>query len=417
MAGLGDQGARVILYRTVLGLALPFLLAQALVHALRGVIPWRGVAERLGGGTGRHGPHLWLHGASLGELTSARPVLERLVADRRVIVTCNTGTARAMVAGWALPGVDVALAPFDLGWALARFRRRWQPSALILIESELWPARLAAMRGKPVILIGARLSTRAAARWQGWAAGLMRRMLARVTLLSAQDADSEARFRALGLSAARLGPRLMLKAHVQPKASVAPFTNLFARHETLLAASTHEGEEAPILEAFLAARAAGGFRHLIIAPRHLHRAAAIAADIAARRIPFAQRSRGQVPAPQTAVHLADTLGEMDYWYAMAGATIIGGSFGNRGGHTPYEPAACGSAILHGPDVANFTEAFAALDEKGAAIVVAGFDCLAAALISLDAATQDRLAKQAAVVLMPGTGMAVLVAAVQAAIDR
>ncbi len=417
MAGLGDQGARVILYRTVLGLALPFLLAQALVHALRGVIPWRGVAERLGGGTGGHGPHLWLHGASLGELTSARPVLERLLADGPVIVTCNTGSARAMVVEWALPGVDVALAPFDLGSALARFRRRWQPSALILIESELWPARMAAMQGKPVVLIGARLSTRAAARWQGWAAGLMRRMLAGVTLLSAQDAGSEARFLALGLSAARLGPRLMLKAHVEAKATVAPFANPFARHQTLLAASTHEGDEVPILDAFLAARAAGGFQHLIIAPRHLHRATAIAADIAARGIPFAQRTRRQVPRPETPVYLADTLGEMHHWYAMAGATIIGGSFGNRGGHTPYEPAACGSAILHGPDVANFTEAFAALDEKGAAIGVAGFDDLAAALIGLDAATQDRLAKHAAIGLMPGTGMAVLVAAVQAAIDR
>ena len=76
------------------------------------------------------------------------------------------------------------------------------------------------------------------------------------------------------------------------------------------------------------------------------------------------------PGPEVAVYLADTLGEMAHWYAMAGTTVIGGTFSDAGGHTPFEPAAFGSALLHGPSVANFAEVFAALDAAGAAVPVA-----------------------------------------------
>jgi 3-deoxy-D-manno-octulosonic-acid transferase len=407
----------VILYRIVMGLAFPVLLAQAVWQALRGVIPWQGVAERLGGGAGQGSAHLWLHGASLGELTSARLVIERLLTAGPVIVTCNTGTARAMVAGWRLAGVSVALAPFDLGWALARFARRWQPMALILIESELWPARMVAMRGKPVVLIGGRVSARAAKRWAGWAPNVMRAMLGAVTMLSAQDEASEARFVGLGLPKRRMGPRLMLKAYSHDQARAHPFANPFARVETLLAASTHEGDEGPILDAFLAARAAGRFQHLILAPRHPRRAAEIAAAMAQRGVTFAQRSNGGVPGPTTLVHLADTLGEMDHWYRMAGVTVIGGSFSDRGGHTPYEPAAHGSAIVHGPDVSNFTEAFGALDAAGGAVAVDGFGGLAAALIGLDAGAQADLATRAAGILRPDTGIDGLMTAILGVLNR
>ena len=114
------------------------------------------------------------------------------------------------------------------------------------------------------------------------------------------------------------------------------------------------------------------------------------------------------------MHLADTLGEMDHWYQMAGVTVIGGSFAPKGGHTPWEPAHHGSAILHGPSLHNFTAPFAALDRAGGAIAVADGPALAAALRGLDAATQARLAATAAEVLAPdGDGAEVVGAILQA----
>jgi 3-deoxy-D-manno-octulosonic-acid transferase len=384
----------VLMYRLIMALAAPFVL---LILALRqpGHVP-----ERLGyAPKPAPGRTLWLHGASNGELVSARWVLEAVLhatPGLQVLVTVNTATARAMVAAWDLPGVTVAFAPLDTGGAAARLLRRWHPSALILIENELWPARIkAAMAaGVPVLVIGARISARSAKRWQ-IARGLIGQTLARVDWLSAQDAASRDRLLHLGLPAQAAGPVLALKAFGPVQMQPAPFPPVQPRDKTLLAASTHDGEEALILDAY----ATSPFRLLIIAPRHPRRSTQIAALISARGLRFATRSKGENPGPDTQVYLADTMGEMPHWYAMSGACIIGGSFVNKGGHTPWEPAQHHAAILHGPFVANFAQAFAGLDAQGAAIATTADD-LAAALTALDAAQQTALANAALPALRP-----------------
>src|SRR5690606_25957918 len=107
----------------------------------------------------------------------------------------------------------------------------------------------------------------------------------------------------------------------------------------------------------LAARQSCPDLRLILAPRHPRRGDEIAALIAARGLPLARRSGGAESGP---VLLADTLGEMSRWYAAAGICFIGGTLTDRGGHTPWEPAAWRCAILHGPHVSNHAEGFAAL---------------------------------------------------------
>ena len=401
----------MMVYRCLMRALTPILALHAGWQRLRGRIGAGGMAERLGRGTGRsNDPAVWFHGASNGELTSARWLIERLRAarpDLAMVITCNSWSARTMVQGWGLPGVAVCLAPYDTPGAVAAFRARWRPRALIFIENELWPERVAQMTG-PVICLGARMSAGSARNWARIAPGLMAAVLSRITLLSAQDAQSEARFLALGLPAARLGPRLMLKTRPATDAP-RPFTPPHPRARILLAASTHPGEEAPILRAFAQVRGAT-FDLLILAPRHPRRSAEVAATIRATGLTFATRSAGEVPGPDTAVYLADTLGEMAGWYAMAGATLIGGTFAPVGGHTPYEPAAHGSAILHGPGVANFTESFATLTEADAALPVTEAS-LAVVLADLSPQRQSGLAARAQLALAPADDGAALLAAV------
>jgi 3-deoxy-D-manno-octulosonic-acid transferase len=215
-------------------------------------------------------------------------------------------------------------------------------------------------------------------------------MLAAVVYLSAQDAGSEARLVGLGLAPDRVGPRVNLKAGVAVGETAA---GPLPRARVLLAASTHAGEEAIILDAFATARAAGVFDLLIVAPRHPARGAEVARLIAAQGLAFGQRSRGDA-VPAQGIYLADTLGEMAVWYVMAGVTAIGGSFADRGGHTPFEPAAHGSAIVHGPSVANFAEPFAALDAAGGAVAVADAATLAAMLVAMTPERQADLVARA-----------------------
>ncbi len=233
----------------------------------------------------------------------------------------------------------------------------------VTVENEIWPNRAAALRarGIPQVVVGARMSARSAARWSG-----LRRVigpvLAGVHALSAQDAATEARLVALGLPPGAVLPRLQLK--LLGPAQVIPPPDSADRDTTFLAASTHEGEEEMVLDAFVAARQRVPALRLILAPRHPHRADAVAAAVAARGLACARRSAGAQTADP--VLLVDRLGEMSRWYDAAGLCLTGGSLVDHGGHTPWEPAAHRCAILHGPHVSNAAEDYARLDGAGGA---------------------------------------------------
>lgn len=392
----------MLFYRLLMGAFAPFLVAATLVQRLRGRVAGGAVWQRLGVSAGPTGSEsLWLHAASNGEVTSARGILLEILQTRpdlSVLVTANTGTAVALVKSWELPGVQAALAPLDSLGSAGRVFRRWRPAALVVVENELWPARLAAAdkAGVPVAVIGARMSARSAQRWVRFAPHLMRRTLQRVTFLSAQDQGSAARLVDLGLPVARLGPVVMLKAQVAVSMSPA-LPQVVPRDRVLLAASTHPGEEAMIVQAFAKTRAR--FDLLIIAPRHPRRSAEVAGVITAAGFAFARRSDGAAPQAGVPVFLADTLGEMALWYRMSGVTVIGGSFAPLGGHTPYEPAAFGSAILHGPHMENFAAPVAALAQMRGALATdrAG---LGLALAGLEKAQQTAMAAAARSALPP-----------------
>ena len=328
----------------------------------------------------RRGPEvtpggIWIHGASVGELNSARALIADLAEDMPVIVTANSVTGRAAAQGWGLPA---CLAPLDVPGAVGRFLDRVRPRVQMTIENEIWPnrARLLAARGVAQVVVGARMSERSARRWARLP-GLIRPVLSRIAVLSAQNAATEARLLALGLPPAALSGRLQLK--LLAPARVVPQDGGPWRDLTVLAASTHEGEEEVILDAYLAARAEYPALRLILAPRHPARADQVVAIFHARGLDPARRSRGgDESAP---VLLADTLGEMARWYDRAAICVTGGSFTDRGGHTPWEPAAHRCAILRGPHIANFAEDYAALDAAGASRAISAGD-LARALQEL-----------------------------------
>ncbi|MCV2880567.1 3-deoxy-D-manno-octulosonic acid transferase [Actibacterium sp. XHP0104] len=384
-------------------LLLCFLAPALLIRAARA----GGLSQRLGGGDREPAPTVWLHAASNGEAMAARPLIEAMLAkapDLTITVTCNTTTGRDLVAGWGLPGVAARLAPLDFRWALRRFMANLRPQALIVIENELWPNRLTMMQaaGKPVIVASARMSQRSA---RGWARrpAMAERIMSAITLLSAQDTASQRRFAQLGLTPDRIAPVVNLKLTqdipAPPADTLARLRPLLPRAATVLAASTHEGEDEIILSAFVRARHDRPELRLILAPRHPRRGDDLATMITEGGLGCSRQSAGQMP--DQPVHLADTMGEMPLWYALAGVTFVGGSLVPRGGHTPFEPAAYDSAIVHGPHLDNFADAYAALQQAGASLLVR--DAVDLADILRDPARTDPLPDRARAVIDPMRG--------------
>ena len=401
------------IYRLLISVFALITLAKALVSGGFTV-----AKERLGGGGPRpQGPHIWLHAASNGELASALPVLREVQEDRpdlSIFVTSNTvtGVALARALGYA-----AVLAPLDLRHAVRRFLKGREVVAHITMESEIWPNRTLVLDA-PTLVLGARMTESTA---KGWAKlpKLAARVLRGIQWASAQDASSMERLLQLGLPTAAQGPTADLKAYYDPQTLPKPdpqITANYPRAQTWLAASTHEGEEDIILDAHVTARRTNPDLQLILAPRHPQRADEIAEMIAAKGLDYARRSHGDSHA--ASVLLADTMGEMPNWYRIAGRVFIAGTLTDRGGHTPYEPAYFGCALIHGPDTRNFTNAFAQLDAAKAALRVQTADELARALETLDAGKAQEMAGIAAqTALRPDTPIDGLVEALLAQIPN
>lgn len=371
----------MVLYRLLVSIFALVVLLQALRRD-----GWHGAVARLVVAPPQtRDPHLWIHGASNGELASAQPVVRALRAarpDLAVLVTANSASGVQMVRGWALPGVTALPAPLDLGWVSRRVMARWRVQAHMTLEAELWPNRIRTCPG-PVMLLGARLRPGTARLWSRLHP-LGPRVLSRVCLASAQDKDSLARLHVLGLPEGACGPVVDLKALYDPPRDVLPEAALsaaFPRAATWLAASTHDGEDAVILAAHRSLITQAPDSRLILAPRHPRRGADLVKACQEAGFQVSRRSLGE-PPDTAQVYLADTLGEMPLWYRLAGRVFIGGTLTNRGGHTPYEPAAFDCALIHGPDVLNFKAPFARLAKADAAVCVNDATGLAQALTRL-----------------------------------
>ena len=381
----------VLFYRLLITLLWPLVAAALLLRVLRGRETGKDWAERIGL-TVRTGasdsPVIWLHAASNGELSSVRPViraLQRTRPDLGWLITCNTVTGRELAQSW---GLHAQLAPLDTRWAARRLAVSHNVCALIVTEAEFWPNRITVYRqmGMPVLAVGARISARTARSW-GRFPGLVQHVLSQINWLTAQDGGSMQRLEKLGLAHKQIGPVTDLKAQYDPPEMAVPadLSAKFPCADTWLAASTHEGEEEQIIAAHMLAQNSRSELRLILAPRHPSRGDAVASLLAASGLEYDRRSSGQITGAP--VLLADTMGEMALWYQLASVTFVGGSLVPKGGHTPYEPAAYDSAIIHGPYLDNFADPYARLAAEGGACQVADADGLARSVIALCGARQ------------------------------
>lgn len=316
------------------------------------------------------GPLIWLHAVGLGETLALRGLIAALAGqapDAEFLVTSTTRASAEVLAQNLPPRTRHQFLPLDAPGYLARFLDHWRPALSIWAEQDLWPGAVTATaaRGIPLALVNARMNAEAYARRRRWT-GLYKTLFARFRLITAQDDASARHLHALGATGVRVTGSLKAAApplSADPEKLAAAREALTGRNPVLLA-SSHAEDEFVTLSAL---RAAHPRPLLLIAPRDPHRGAEIAARVAEHGVTATRRSAGQGPTAD--VWIVDTFGEMGLWYRLCATCLIGGTFGATEGHNPWEPAALGAAILHGPRVANFAADFAALHEAGAAQAV------------------------------------------------
>ncbi|PKO84696.1 MAG: 3-deoxy-D-manno-octulosonic acid transferase [Betaproteobacteria bacterium HGW-Betaproteobacteria-11] len=407
-----------LLYTLLALVMLPWALLHLLLRSRRQPEYLEHVGERFGCFPATPGspdaPVIWLHAVSVGETRAAEPLVAALheqFPDHRLLFTHMTPTGRAASLALFADTVERIYLPYDLPWAMRRFLRHYRPRLGLILETELWPNLLAACHaeGIPVLLVNARLSARSAARYGSFPA-LTWDALHHLTAIGAQSVADAGRFAALGAEAVTVTGNMKFDCAPPPAqhALAEVFRARIGARPCWLAASTREGEEALILEAWQ--KVHGGDPKvvqskynagaddtaanplLILVPRHPQRFDEVVRLIEAHGLKLQRRSDELPVAADTRVWLGDSMGEMFAWYGAADLAFIGGSLKDYGSQNLIEACAMGTPVLIGRSTFNFAGAAGAALECGAARAVADADDLVRQVLALlpDATARQRM---------------------------
>ena len=380
-----------LVYTAVLYCATPFLLARLLWRGLRNSDYWRRIGERFGLGAriGSERGCVWIHAVSVGEVQAAAPIVKALknrFPGETIVVTSTTPTGAARISKAFGGGVVHRYFPFDLPGAMARFLDRVEPRVAIIMETEIWPNLLARcrVRGVPVVLANVRLSERSAAGYRRFRR-LFAPALDGVAAIAVQSDEDARRIASIGARPDVINVTGSTKFDVPILASLREEAAALRRTWGLsrgiwIAASTHEGEEDQVLDAFerVLDRLPGSL--LVLVPRHPERFKEAAALARRRGFSPVMRSRRTADCSGAQVFIGDTMGELPLFYAAADVAFVGGTLVERGGHNMLEPAALGLPVLFGPNVFNFAEISRRLVEAGGAETVSDSASLSRAVI-------------------------------------
>lgn len=402
------------LYSALLYLIFPVILLILWYRGIKEPAYRRNIAQRFG-----HVPEapeagcIWVHAVSVGETLAAVPLIRRLMAqypDRPMLVTTMTPTGAERVHAAFSDRVRHCYIPYDLPHMVKRFVNRVRPALLVIMETEVWPniVHACASRDIPVVLANARLS-QGSARGYGRVRPLVRPVFRQLTWIAAQAAPDERRFRELGVDPARMSVTGSIKYDVAVGRETRDMAEELRREvgegrPVWIAASTHEGEDEAILKAHAAIRRSHSDALLILVPRHPERFDTAARLVEEAGLSLARRSASD-SVRDSAVYLADTMGDLLMLFGVSDVAFVGGSLIPRGGHNPLEPAAWSRPIVMGPHVFNFASVCERLEEQGGLIYVQGEEELGSqvGLLFSDGGRRQRMGENARAVIAANRG--------------
>ena len=336
---------------------------------------------------------LWVHACSLGEVNTAKPLLDALkhrYPRAHVLLTVSTqsGLNRAQE---LLCDSDVTWCPFDTPAAVKKFYDQLQPIAVFVIESEFWPNLFgqAKQRGIPLILVNGRISDKHLVNYKKWKR-FYRPIFNAITLACMQSDRAAERARELGTPPDRVcttgnikfdGARI--EASPKDRALRQRMLGLGPGHPLLLFGSTRPGDEALASACWMTLREEHPTMKLMLAPRHLDRVDEVLALFTEPVFRFSDQKNGKLLRDERVI-LLDTMGELGSFYAIATIAVIGGSFYPPiGGHNPIESAALGVPTIFGPYMENFLDPAQTLTQARGAIQVSCtedlYECLSGLL--------------------------------------
>ncbi len=368
-------------YTLLLYLVMPLIVLRLLLRSIKAPKYRQRILERFGFvdkslRQNDSEPLFWLHAVSVGEVAAAKPLVDSLLSrNQQVLITTMTPTGSAQVITSFADRVSHCYLPYDLPGAINRFLTTVKPSNLIIMETELWPNLIHCCRLKSisVLLVNARMSERSAKGYQRFM-GLVEPMMKNINVIAAQSAADQNRILNLGADPEAVSVTGSLKFHIDVGDADKPADEFFESVQSsaraiVIAASTREGEEEKVLEAFSKVLVELPDTLLLLVPRHPERFNSVAKLAAKKGFNVCRRSTNTPIEAAHDVIIGDSMGELMQYYRAARIAFVGGSLVDTGCQNVLEPAALSLPVVVGPSQFNFASICEELELAGALITV------------------------------------------------
>ena len=314
----------------------------------------------------KNNKNIWIHAASVGELMSVVPIIKKLEKNKKIkniLLSTSTTSSAKIFKKLRLKKTSHVYFPLDNNYIVKKFIKYWQPELAIFIDSEIWPNMFNNLKlsNIPIIIMNARITERSFNKWQIFP-NFANQVFEKISLALPQNLETLKYLRLLKVKNIKMAGNLKYYGKKNNQDHVTKsLKNKFRNFKVWCAASTHNDEE--ILIGRLHKRLKKTEKKLItiIIPRHINRTNEIIDALNNLDLNCITHSSNQKIQQDTDIYLVDSYGESSAFYSLTNVSFVGGSIINHGGQNPLEPARLGNYIINGPNVKNFKEIYAFLN--------------------------------------------------------
>jgi len=338
---------------------------------------------------------VWFHAVSVGEFNAVLPLLKKFKAlhpQYQLIVSTTTGTGQALAQEKARDLATVIYFPYDLPFATSSWLSTLSPKLVAIAETEIWPGftHECKKRGIGLVVVNGRISPKSFKGYKRFKM-LFGPVLRCFDVIGVQTGEEAKRYRAIAgdVNVEVLGNLKfdgLKPVSDERKQELAATINLDINStKVIVAGSTHEGEEAALLNSLK--QITDPSVRLILVPRHPERFEHVArmigeAGFVVKRFSKQEKFSDSASSDKREVYLLDVIGKLFDFYSLATVAFVGGTIAPIGGHSIMEPYAYSVPVVVGPHIEKTRDVAQALTELEALTMVADGAALPAALIEL-----------------------------------
>ncbi len=311
---------------------------------------------------------IWFHAASVGELISILPIIDKLERNKKIkqiLITTTTLSSSKIFQKKKFKKTHHKYYPLDTNFLTNKFIRVWKPQIAIFVDSEIWPNMIENLYFKkiPIVLLNARITRKSFNRWN-LVQNFAETIFSKISLALPSNLETKMFLKKLGVKKIKIAGNL--KYYGKSKINFKDKINLnkkFNNFKVWCAASTHNSEEIFISKLHKDLKKNEKKLLTIIIPRHINRSKNIINNLENDNLNVITYSSGKKLKKDTDIYLVDTYGEASRFYSLSNVTFMGGSMIKHGGQNPLEPARLGNYIISGPNIENFKEIYKFLEKN------------------------------------------------------